>query len=153
MPSTQHAVRGVALFEVILASIILSIGLTVTLSLASTALSRQRLGEKSLTAAWLADEQLGLVVMEGPQQFLLSQPTSGSYAPPFEDFAYEVEVQHVGDYEPYLVTVFVSWEDGRRNFSLETEVAPRHGEPELPEARKPMEPIDREALYFEEGYQ
>ena len=153
MPRARSRRHGVALFEVIIASILLGIGLSVTLSLASTAISRQGLGERSLTAAWLADEQLGLVVMEGPQQFLLSQPTSGTYLPPFDEFDFEVEVEHIGDYEPYHVTVYIFWDDGRRQFSLETEVAPRHGEPELPEARKPMEPIDREALNFEESYE
>lgn len=149
--TARYRHRGIALFEVILASIMLGIGLSIVLSLAATALSRQGLGEHNMVAAWLADEQMGLVVMEGPQQFLRTHPTSGIYAPPFDEYSYEVEVQHISDWEPYLVTVFIDWDGGNRNFNLQSEIAPRQGEPEEYDARRPLEPIDREAIYYDEN--
>lgn len=148
---TSRTRRGVALFEVVLAAVLLGIGLSVTMSLAATALSRQGLGEHNLTAAWLADEQLSLVVMEGPKNFIQTQPTSGDYGAPFEEYSFEVEVRHISDYEPYEVTVYITWDGGDREFILQTKVAPRQGEPEEQEDRTPLEPIDRESLYFEES--
>ncbi|MEE2908461.1 MAG: hypothetical protein VX527_11605 [Planctomycetota bacterium] len=147
----QHRRRGIALFEVILAAIMLGIGLSIALSLGAAALARQGLGERNMVAAWLADEQMGLVVMEGPQQFLRTHPTSGIYAPPFDEYSYEVEVQHISDWEPYLVTVVIAWDGGDRHFDLQSEIAPRQGEPEEYDNRRPLEPIDREAIYYEEN--
>ena len=142
--------RGVALFEVILAAILLGIGLSIALSLAAQALAQQGLGEKNMVAAWLADEQMGLVVMEGPQQFLRTQPTSGDYPPPFDAYNYEVEVQHVGDWQPYLVTVIIRWDGDERDFILQSKISPRQGEPEEYDDRRPLEFVDREAIYYEE---
>ena len=143
--------RGIALFEVVIAAVILGIGLSVALSLAATALSQQTLGERNMVAAWLADEQMSLVVMEGPQQFLRVHPTSGVLPPPFDAYSYDVEVQHVGDWEPYEVTVFISWDGGDRNFQLQSLVSPRQGDPLEFDDHRPLEPIDREAIYFEEN--
>ncbi|MCH2133427.1 MAG: hypothetical protein MK116_06735 [Phycisphaerales bacterium] len=147
----RHTRRGVALVEVILAALILGIGLSVSLSLATTSLKRQGLGEHNLTAAWLADEQMSMVLMEGPQQFLQTHPTSGTFDPPFDEFDYEVEIQHVGDYEPYTVEVYITWDGNDRQFVLDAIIAPRQGELEEFEDRKPLEPIDREAIYYEES--
>ena len=149
--ATRNMRRGIALFEVILAAILLGIGLSIALSLAAQSIAQQGLGERNIVAAWLADEQMGLVVMEGPQQFLRTHPTSGSYLPPFEEYSYEVEVQHVSDWEPYLVTVFITWDQGERNFLLESKIAPRQGEPEEYDDRRPLEFIDREAIYYDEN--
>tara|TARA_Y100000589_G_scaffold127049_1_gene120986 strand:- start:520 stop:951 length:432 start_codon:yes stop_codon:yes gene_type:complete len=140
----------VALVEVILAALLLGIGLSVALSLASTSIARQRLGEQNLVAAWLADEQMSLVVMDGPEMYLQNQQTTGQFEPPFEDYSYEVIVKHVGDWEPYEVTVFIDWDEKRRFFQLESLIAPRQGEPEEPEDRRPLEAIDREAIYYED---
>ena len=143
--------RGIALFEVVLAAVLLGIGLSVALSLAATALTHQTLGEHNMVAAWLADEQMNLVVMEGPQQYLRVHPNSGILDPPFDAYSYDVEVKHVGDWEPYEVTVYISWDGGERNFQLQSLIAPRQGDPLEFDDRRPLEPVDREAIYFEEN--
>ena len=142
--------RGVALVEVILAAVLLGIGLSVALSLASTSIARQGLGEHNLVAAWLADEQMNLVLMEGPEKYLQNHQTNGQFEPPFEEYSYEVIVKHVGDWEPYKVNIFIDWDEKRRYFQLESLIAPRQGEPDEPEDRKPLEAIDREAIYYED---
>lgn len=151
MRLTQIRRRGIALFEVVLAAVLLGIGLTVALSTAATALSHQTLGEHNMVAAWLADEQMNLVVMEGPQQYLRAHPTSGFMDSPFDAYSFDVEVQHVGDWEPYEVTVLISWDEGDRTFQLQSLVAPRQGVPLEFDDHRPLEPIDREAIYFEEN--
>ena len=133
-----------------MAAVLLGIGLSVALSLASTSIARQVLGEQNLVAAWLADEQMSLVVMEGPEMYLQNNQTNGQFEPPFEDYSYEVIVKHVGDWEPYEVKVFIDWDEKRRFFQLESLIAPRQGEPDEPEDRIPLEAIDREAIYYED---
>lgn len=142
--------RGVALVEVILAALLLGIGLSVALSLASTSIAQQSLGEHNLVAAWLADEKMNLVLMEGPEKFLQNNLTNGQFEAPFEEYSFEVIVKHVGDWEPYQVSVFIDWDSDRRSFQLDSLIAPRQGEPEEPEDRIPLEPIDREAIYYED---
>ena len=148
--TSKRSKRGVALVEVILAALLLGIGLSVSLSLASTAIARQGLGERQLVAAWLADEQMNLVLMEGAKQYIQSYETSGRFDSPFEDFSYEVTITHVADLEPYEVEVIILWDDGRQSFQLESLVAPREDVEAAPEDRIPLEPIDREAIYYED---
>ena len=80
--------RGVALVEVILAALLLGIGLSVALSLASTSIAQQSLGEHNLVAAWLADEKMNLVLMEGPEKFLQNNLTNGQFEAPFEEYSF-----------------------------------------------------------------
>jgi hypothetical protein len=150
LPSRVRIRKGVALVEVILAALLLGIGLSVALSLASTSIARQSLGEHNLVSAWLADEKMNLVMMEGPEKFLQNHQTNGQFDPPFEDYSFEIIVKHVGDWEPYEVNIFIDWDSNRRSFQLDSLIAPRQGEPEEPEDRIPLEAIDREAIYYED---
>ncbi len=58
--------RGVALMDAIVGGVMLGIGLAVILSLASRAMAMQANGAKQITAAWLADDLLAMVLVEGP---------------------------------------------------------------------------------------
>ena len=156
-PRPRH---GVVLLEVILAAIVLALGMTVIISLSTQSMSRQMDGERRMTAAWLADELLSMVVVEGPRNFSNAEPAGwlgedakdGHFPPPFQDYSYELDLEPLGDYQPYTVTATINWLDGSRAKSLvvNTKIAPRHGEEEEELPREPIEPLDREGRYYDD---
>jgi len=156
----RQAKRGVVLLEVIVAAIVLAVGMTLVISLSTQSMGRQIQGERRMTAAWLADELLSMVVVEGPRNFANAEPMGwigpdardGFFPPPFDDFSYELDLEAVGDYQPYKVTATVKWLDGVRPKSLviNTRIAPRQGEEEEEVPREPIEPLDRESRYYDE---
>jgi hypothetical protein len=142
-----------ALIDAVAGGLILAIGLSVVISMVSRSLKAHRDGEKQLVAAWLADEKLSMIVMEGPEVFPKLHDTSGRYGAPFEDYAYEVVFDSPGEFEPFAVTVLIDWgdgdmQDGHDQIAIDTIIARRFGD-EL-QLREPAEPIDREARYFPE---
>jgi hypothetical protein len=141
--------RGIALADAIIGGVMLGIGLSVVLSVASRSLAMQTDGEKRLTAAWLADELLTMVLVEGPDQYPLLYDTSGGFAPPFEDFTYEVDIDTPDRGMPYRVAAIVRW-GARSNDAIvvDTLIALRLGEAE--QLREPNEPVDRDARYYED---
>ena len=145
--------RGFALVDVILGGVMLSIGLAAIISLASRAFRAQTDGEKHMTAAWLCDEMLAMVVVEGPVNYPRLHETNGQFEAPFMEFAYDLEIHSQGNGLPYLVTATVSWEAGRggRSVQVQTLVAERYDDPE--ESRVPEEPIDREERWYGEDEQ
>jgi hypothetical protein len=145
--------RGVVLMDVILAGLMLGAGLAVMMSLASRTLSQQAAGQKQVVAAWLADELLAMVLVEGPVFYPQLYPTNGRFDPPFEDFEYEVIIDDIGLREPMRVTALVRWAHGRgiRQIGAQTYIAERLGDPLEP--RAPLEPIDRLGRYYDdEGF-
>jgi len=148
--------RGVVLLEVIVAAIVLAMGMTIVISLSTQSLMRQVEGEHRMTAAWLADELLSMVVVEGPRAFANAEPSGwlgedardGSFGPPFKDYSYELEINAIGDFQPFVVTAIVRWPDGE--VRVTTKIAPRHGEEEEELPREPIEPLDRESRYYDE---
>jgi hypothetical protein len=142
--------RGVALMEVIIAGVILAMGLTVIISLASRSMAMQASGEKRLIASWLADELLGMVVVEGPQQYPRLYDTSGRCDVPFDAFTFDLDIQDQGLSEPFRVTASIRWQEGRltRDVTVQTLIADRGSDIEV---RLPAAPVDRlERWYGEE---
>jgi hypothetical protein len=143
--------RGIALADAIIGGIILGLGLSVVLTVASRSLAMHTDGEKRLVASWLADELLTMVLVEGPDNYAMLYDTSGSFAPPFEEFSYEVDIETPDRGMPYRVRAVVQW--GRRArdaVAVDTLIARRLGDPE--QLREPYEPVDREARYYEEEF-
>ncbi len=146
--------RGVVLMDVILAGVMLGVGLAVMLSLASRTLVLQAEGQKQLVAAWLVDELLSMVLVEGPVVYPQLYPAHGRFDPPFEDYEFEVDIEDIGLREPLLVTATVRWVHGRgmRQVNAQTYIAERRQEDPC-ELRAPLEPIDRLGRYYDdEGY-
>ena len=141
--------RGLALLDVIVGSAMLAVGLVVVISMSSRSLSRQTNAEQQITASWLADELLTMVLVEGPDIFEKVPPPRGVCESPFEAFAYEIELEDDGELLPVHVKATISWDaiGGRHSSVIETIIARRFGEP-VP--RAPAEPVDREARYWEE---
>ncbi len=141
--------RGVALLEVVLGGILLALGLGVVMTIGSRSLIAQSSGEQKLVAAWLADELLAMVVVQGPDKYRLA--TSGEFDAPFERFSYELDIEYRSDQEPYDVTAIVTWKTGKdeRFIEVTTSIARRIGEEEEETPRAPLLPVDRDMRYFE----
>ncbi len=145
--------RGFALIDVIVGGVMLSIGLGVVLTLASRALSSQAQGERQMVGAWLLDELLAMVVVEGPVEFPHLQPTHGRFDPPFDGFEFDVNLEDLGVGQPFLVTATVRWLRGReeRQVQAQTYIATRYVDPENPfEERAPIEQIDRISRWYDD---
>ena len=148
-----RAHRGFALMDVLVGGVMLGIGLGVVLTLTSRALSAQAQGERQMVAAWLLDELLAMVVVEGPVDYPHLHPTSGRFDPPFDGFQFDVNLEDIGVGQPFLVTATVRWARGRedRQVQAQTYVAVRYVDPENPiEQRAPLEPIDRIGRWYDD---
>jgi hypothetical protein len=143
---TRH---GLALIDVIIGSAMLVVGLAVVISMSSRSLIRQGNAERQITASWLADELLTMALIVGPDEYGKVYPNSGRFDPPFEEFGYEIDLDEDSFYMPVKSTATVFWEvsGNERSITIETLIARRQGEPI---DRLPVEPIDREARYWEE---
>ena len=141
--------RGLALIDVIIGSAMLAIGLTVVISMSSRSLLNQSNAERQITASWLGDELLAMALVVGPDEYEKAYPDSGRFDPPFEQFSYEITFDGPSFFLPVDVQAKVFWDVAGTEHSvvLETVIARRHGE-EID--REPVEPIDREARYWEE---
>ncbi len=138
--------RGFALIDALAGSLILGIGLAVTLSIASRSITMQIDGQKQLQASWLLDELLGSVVMDGPVDYPKLNPTNGRFDPPFEDYEFDVNIDDQGLGKPLLVIATVRWQRGGapRQVEAQTYVADRRlPDGQAIEVRAPEIPIDR----------
>ena len=142
--------RGVALMDVILGGVMLGIGLTVVMSLASRSMAIQAHAQKQLTAAWLVDELLSMVLVEGPVDYPKIHSTSGRFDFPFEDYEFDVVIEDIGLRQPFRVTAYVRWPHHAsfRQAQAQTYIAERLGDPN--QIRMPLEPIDRIGRYYDE---
>ncbi len=139
-----RARSGVVLVDVIVGTIILSIALSVVLSLASGALSGQQDGRRLTVAAMLLDEQLGLVLARGADDYAKRFDVKGLCDAPFQEYSYELEFDGGSAGDPYLVGATVRWVDGsrQREVSCQTMIAPRLGDDPDPD-RQPAENENR----------
>lgn len=141
--------RGVALIDVIIGSVILAIGLAVVITISTRSLRRQTDGEKQLTASWLADELLNMVLVEGPVDYPKLHDVSDRFLYPFEEFSYDVAIEDLGPEQPFLVTATVYWDgaSSERQIQVQTSISERGGDPYQP--RIPLAPVDRDARWHD----
>jgi Tfp pilus assembly protein PilV len=140
--------RGLALLDVIVGSAMLAIGLAVVISMSSRSLSRQTNAEQQITASWLADEILSMILVVGPDEYAKAYPDQGRFQPPFETFHFEIDIEDESLYLPLRAVATVSWDaiGGAHSIHMETMIARRHGEVV---ARVPAEPVNREERYWD----
>lgn len=147
-----RARRAMALVDVIIGGVMLAIALSVLIALTTRSLAAHTDGEKRLVASWLADELLNMVVTLGPDVWPKVNDEAGTFEAPFDEFTYDVSLDFLGDSHPYKVIASVNWEGNRAEpIYVETFIAVRKGEAFAP--RAPLEPLDREARYFEDEEQ
>lgn len=149
IPRTDRRRRGMALLDVLIGGVMLGIGLSVILSLTSRSLALQTDGEKRMTASWLADEILTMILVEGPDRYPRLYDTSGRYSEPFDGFSYEVQIEDLGRGAPYRATARVRWSDRSNDvLQVETLIALRiEAEEQL---REPYDRVDRIERYYED---
>ena len=136
--------------DAILGGVILAIGLAVVLSLASRTIAMQAEGSRQITAAWLLDELLSMVLVEGPVDYQKLYSIHGRFDEPFSDYEFELDIQDIGLRKPFRVTATVRWLNGNitRQVQAQTYIAERGGDPL--EKREPQTPIDRIGRYYDE---
>jgi len=139
--------RGIALIDAIIGGVMLGSGLAVLMTIMARSMNGQITGEKRITAVWLADELLSLVLVEGPVEYPRVRDTTGRFGPPFDEYIYELLLEDLGRGNPYRVTCWVRW--GTRPtdvVTVQTLIAPRLGDYEQP--RMPSERLDRDERNF-----
>jgi len=148
-PRNDQRRRGFALADVLIGGIMLATAMTVILSITSRSLHMQTQGEHRVTASWLADELLTMVLVEGPDRYAMIHDMAGTFQEPFDAFSYEVTIENLGIGVPYNVTADVRWgERPDESIAVKTLIALRLGDPE--QLREPYEPVDRDARYFDD---
>jgi Tfp pilus assembly protein PilV len=132
----RRARRAFALMDVLVAGIVLGVSLVTLVGLVSRSLASQARSERLSTAAMLADETLGEILVEGVEEYQQHRSLESRFETPFDEFRYQIQIDAPAPGEAYGVTVTVQWEDGRRESSVvvETRIAPRLGD---------EDPIDR----------
>ena len=150
MRANRRTRRGVALMDALIGGIILGVGVAVVLSTSSHAISRQNDAEQQITASWLADELLTMLLVEGPDEYKRRFDLAGRCEAPFERFEFDIDLDNPPRGYPFNVVVTVSWEaaGGRHYVQTETRIAQRLGEAIEPWEREPLERLDRDDRYF-----
>ncbi len=145
-----HSRRGIALIDAILGGVMLGIGLAVILSLTGRSVAMQIQGQQQLTASWLLDELLTMVLVEGPVTYPQLYATHGRFDEPFENFEFDLDLEDIGLDKPMRVTATVRWPQGRdvKQVQAQTYIAQRLGDPLQP--RAPLEPLDRLGRYYDD---
>lgn len=142
--------RGIALIDAIVGGTILGLSIAVIASTVGRALQAQTDGEKRMTAAWLADELLSMVLVKGPEEYPRSFDTSGEFEWPFSNYSFEVDIEELGGGLPYKCSAQVFWgNESNQSVFVETYIALRQEDDEAP-PREPLERVDRDARYFDE---
>ena len=110
--------KGFSLIETLVASAILS-GAVLTLGAISTmSLSGTRLNRRYEMALSLIDKQLSLIDYVGIDEFVELGQMEGDFEEVEPGYHWEVVTEYQDIDSLYLVTITVSWVDGRRPYSL-----------------------------------
>lgn len=118
MVQTKTNKKGFSLIETLVASAILS-GAVLTLGAISTmSLSGTRVNRRYETALSLIDKQLSLIDYVGIDEFVELGQMEGDFEEIEPGYHWEVVTEYQDIDSLYLVTITVSWVDGRRPYSL-----------------------------------
>jgi len=110
--------KGFSLIETLVASAILS-GAVLTLGAISTmSLSGTRLNRQYEVAASLIDKQLNLIDYVGIDEFIELGQLEGVFEGYEPTYHWEVITEYQDIDSLYLVTITVSWIDGKRPYSI-----------------------------------
>jgi type II secretory pathway pseudopilin PulG len=142
---SPRAHGGWALIDVIVGGVILAIGLATVVSLAERALALQQKAEREAVAATLVDGLLADVLATGVVEWESTRSNEGAFDPPFDDWAWQVDIDQQGLGDPYSVAATVTDPNGS-SYRVSTLIAPRPDGVTLPE-RAPQTPLDRQARY------
>jgi type II secretory pathway pseudopilin PulG len=144
-PTRAPSRGGFALVEAVVATVMLGVALATIIGLMSSALSSQRYGERLEVATMLAEEQLNRVLAVGPRDYRRVFKSRGQCDAPYEDYAYDVDIDLRSGGNPALVSCTIRWRAGSvdREVSIETMIAPRLGDDPTPD-RRPDAIVERD---------
>ena len=114
----QTRQAGFNLVETIVASMILSGAVLALGSISTNALVGTRLNRHYQGAASLIEKQLGLIDFVGIDEFVERGQTAGMVEELEPGYQWEVTTEYEGTDNVYLVSVTVSWLDGKRPYEL-----------------------------------
>lgn len=139
--------RAFALLDVLIGGVLLGIALAVILGLSGQSLTAQTRGEQMQQAARLADQLLSMVLSVGPEAYMDRFPMRGQGDEVFEGYAWELEIQDMGQSRPFDVRATVWYGPSSTPTEdaviVETRIAAHVDEdPELD--RAPEEPVVRQ---------
>ena len=118
MVQTKTNKKGFSLIETLVASAILS-GAVLTVGAISTmSLSGTRVNRRYEMALSLIDKQLSLIDYVGIDEFVELGQMEGDFEEIEPGYHWEVVTEYQDIDSLYLVTITVSWVDGRRPYSL-----------------------------------
>ncbi|MCH8118137.1 MAG: prepilin-type N-terminal cleavage/methylation domain-containing protein [Planctomycetes bacterium] len=118
MVQAKTSRKGFSLIETLVASAILS-GAVLTIGAISTmSLSGTRVNRRYETALSLIDKQLSLIDYVGIDEFVELGQMEGDFEEIEPVYHWEVVTEYQDIDSLYLVTITVSWVDGRRPYSL-----------------------------------
>lgn len=144
----MRARGGWALVDVIIGGMILAIGLATVVSIAERSLAMQQRAERETVAATLLDGLLSDVLATGVVEWETTRTPEGAFDPPFDAWAWALDIDAQGLGDPYRVAATVRDPNGGE-YRVETLIAPRpDGAPEV--QRAPEVPLDRQSRYDEE---
>jgi Tfp pilus assembly protein PilV len=136
--------QGVVLVDVLVATILLGVSLSVLISLTGRALSLQKQGQQLQIAAMLLDAQLNQVLSRGPDDYQSRYQVEGPCEEPYSNYQYRLDFSEGEGGDAYRVVCVVSWVDGgvTRSETVETMMSARLGDEPDPD-RRPEQPALR----------
>ncbi|OHB68212.1 MAG: hypothetical protein A2Y77_18390 [Planctomycetes bacterium RBG_13_62_9] len=114
-PGTQH---GFNLVETLVATVILSGAVLTFGAIGTNALSSTRLHRHYEVAASLIDRQLSVIDFAGIDQFIETGQTDGVFEEYEPGYHWSVTTEYQGTDNLYLVTITMSWLEGKRPYSV-----------------------------------
>ena len=118
MVQTKINKKGFSLIETLVASAILSGAVLTVGAISTSSLSGTRLNRQYEVAASLIDKQLSLIDYVGIDEFVELGQMEGVFEEIEPEYHWEVATEYQDIDSLYLVTITVSWVDGRRPYSL-----------------------------------
>lgn len=114
----QRRQAGFNLVETIVASMILSGAVLALSSISTNAVVGTRLYQHHQTAAAVMEDKLGQIDFIGVDQFIELGQTEGMVEELEPGYRWEVTTEYEGTDNLYLVSITVSWMEGRRPYEL-----------------------------------
>lgn len=113
--------NGMALVEVLVASVILGVGVSGLMFAASLSLRNQGRSEQRLAATYFAQEKLAEVETVGPRVWSLGRPTQGTESRGDTGYEWKLQIDPQSIGELFRVKVTVGWQSAGGTGSVELE--------------------------------
>jgi len=118
MVQTKIKKKGFSLIETLVASAILSGAVLTVGAISTSSLSGTRVNRQYEVAASLIDKQLSLIDYVGIDEFIELGRMEGDFEEIEPGYHWEVITEYQDIDSLYLVTITVSWVNGKRPYSL-----------------------------------